>query len=59
MNKVTRFINNVRYAYNRVRRDWALDKMKEHINDADDVEWKKYAKIAVTSLKKCLEIPIE
>lgn len=59
MNIFKKTVNNLRYAYYRKLGDKALAKMHEHQLDADDREWKKWAKIEIKTLKKRFEIPIK
>lgn len=54
----TRIKNHFKYAYYRKLRDKAIAKMEEHKNDADDTEFKKWANIAMSSLNRCIEIPL-
>lgn len=59
MNIITRVKNNFEYAYYRKLRDKAIVKAEKHINDEDDHEFKKWAKLGLKYLRKCLEIPIK
>lgn len=59
MNIITRIKNNLEYAHHRKIRDKAIAKMKEHVADADDLEFKKWANIGLESSKRCLEIPLK
>jgi len=59
MNIFTRIKNNMEYTYYRKLGDKAISKMQEHVNDADDREFKKWANIGLCSLRKCYEIPLK
>lgn len=59
MNIFARIKNNLEYAHYRMMREKAVAEMEKHQFDADDQEFKKWAKIALDSLNKCLEIPLK
>ena len=59
MDIFTRTKNNIKYAYYRKLWDKALTKMKEHEGDADQTEWKKWAKISLKCMNVCVLTPLK
>lgn len=58
MNIVVRTKNNLEYAKCRRRRQKAYKEMLKHINDIDDSEYKKWARIHFENTRRCIEIPL-
>ena len=58
MRTFERIKNNLKYAYHRKRYDVATAKMKKHLADPDDREFKKQGRIALESLEICINTPL-